>query len=46
VISTHPAVPAAAVLAAEEVSFLLVGSTALWLRGGIDAVAAIAGQGT
>lgn len=33
------AVLAAAVLAAEEVSFVLVGSAALWLRGEISAVA-------
>ena len=33
------AVLAAAVLAAEEVSFLLVGSAALWLRGELAAVA-------
>jgi hypothetical protein len=33
------AVLAAAVLAAEEVSFLLVGSAALWLRGEITTVA-------
>jgi hypothetical protein len=32
------AVLAAAVLAAEEVSFVLVGSAALWLRGEIDGV--------
>lgn len=34
-----PAVLAAAVLAAEEASFLLVGSAALWLRGEIGRVA-------
>lgn len=34
-----PAVLAAAVLAAEDVSFVLVGSAALWLRGEISAVA-------
>lgn len=34
-----PAVLAAAVLAAEEVPFLLVGSAALWLRGEISAAA-------
>jgi hypothetical protein len=34
-----PAVLAAAVLAAEDVSFLLVGSAALWLRGEIIGVA-------